>query len=161
MQGNGRINVLDNNMNNVFSLYDKIPVNDKMGYRDAMKGNWIRSRLSNLYFSAENIQIIQNAIRAGVYKKSNNQYIIAPQNEDTLKIIMRSIFLQNSSNMLNNITAQIIDLNDIVVNYCVPKLLGEAKGYIKYKEDISNLAVPINRPISTYNSKTLERKKFI
>ena len=161
MQGNGRVNILNENINNVFSLYDRIPVDNKNGYVDAMKGNWMNTNLSIAYFSKENIQILQNGIRAGVYNKSNKQYIIAPQNEDTLKIIMRSIFLQHSNNIMDNITAQIKDLNDMVINYCGPKLMGEAKGYIKYKEDISNLAIPINRPISTYHSNTLEHNGFM
>ena len=67
--------------------------------------------LSRAYFCDKNIQIIHNAIRATVYKNSNNNYLIGQQNEDTLKIIMRSIFLQYSRNDPNNITQQISKLN--------------------------------------------------
>ena len=64
------------------------------------------------FFSAENIQIIQNAIKAGVYHGSKSQFVIGNQDEDTLKIIMRSTFLQYSSNNPVNITQQIQSLND-------------------------------------------------
>ena len=47
------------------------------------------SGISDLYFSKENIQIIQNGLRAGVYKKSNGSYVIDEQNHDELMIIMR------------------------------------------------------------------------
>lgn len=161
MEGNGRINLINKNIDNVFSLYDKIPINEKSNYKDAMKGNWMNTPLSMAYFSGDNIQIIQNAIRFGIYEKSKGNYLIAPQNIDTLKIIMRSIFLQHSMNNKNNIKQQIMDLNDLVIHYCIPKIMGEAKGYIQYKHDISTLAVPMNRPISTYHSNTLEHKKFI
>ena len=116
--------------------------------------------LSNAFFSSENIQIIQNAIRAGVYKASNTRFNICNQNEDTLKIIMRSMFLQHSINLKTNITEQIESLNKLVYDYCITQLLGEIEGYLKYKNDVSTLAVPLSRPISTYHNNTLETKKF-
>jgi hypothetical protein len=73
---------------------------------------------------------------------------------------MRSVFLQNAVNQKNNITQQISDLNKIVINYCGPKVYGEADGYIKYKRDISTMATPIRRPVSTYRSNLLENKQF-
>ena len=113
-----------------------------------------------LFFSAENVQIIQNAIKAGVYSRSNSQYVIGNQDEDTLKIIMRSTFLQYSSNQPINITSQIESLNSLVIGYAVPQILSEAEGYIKYKKDVSTLAVPHARPKSTYHSNTLFFKGF-
>ena len=50
--------------------------------------------LSDTFFSSQNIQLLQNSIRAGVYNMSNGKFTIGPQDCDTLKIIMRSIFLQ-------------------------------------------------------------------
>jgi hypothetical protein len=158
---NGRININGPNKGDIFQLYDKIPVNENISnYNDALKGNWNKNTLSIAFFSAENIQILQNALRAGVYKSSKNRFLIGIQNEDTLKIIMRSVYLQNSRNQSENITEQISALNKIVTDYCVPKLLGEAEGYLKFKNDVSTLAVPMTRPISTYSSNTLELKKF-
>ena len=90
---NGRINIIQPDTNKLFAMKDKIAYDSKTTeYREALNGNWQDSTLSKAYFSKNNIQIIQNAIRAGVYKLSKEQYIIAPQCVDTLKIIMRSIF---------------------------------------------------------------------
>ena len=47
---------------------------------------------------------------------------------------MRSIFLQNSLNLKCNIKGQIKTLNQLVLNYCVPQIYGELKGYVKFKE---------------------------
>ena len=161
MNANGRVNILEQHSQDVFSLYDKIPINQKItSYNDAMTGNFEQSNLSRAFFSAKNIIIIQNALMAGVHKASNGRFNIGYQNEDTLKIIMRSMFLQHSANLCNNITEQIIELNKIVVDYCVPQLCSEASAYIKYKNDVSTLAVPLNRPISTYNNNILELKNF-
>tara|TARA_B100000497_G_C7370410_1_gene238704 strand:- start:71 stop:544 length:474 start_codon:yes stop_codon:yes gene_type:complete len=156
---NGRVNIINVPNNSVFSLYDKIPVGNT-SYGDALTGNWTSNLLSKAYFSAENIQIIQNGVKAYVYNNSSGKYLISKQNEDTLKIIMRSIFLQHAKNRPDKIPNQIEKLNNIVVGYCGPKVLGEAEGYINYKRDISTLAVPMNRPVSTYHSNTLENKNF-
>ena len=161
MNFNGRVNILEEQSQDVFSLYDKIPIDQKItSYNDAMTGNFENSNLSRAFFSAKNIIIIQNALMAGVYKASNGRFNIGYQNEDTLKIIMRSMFLQHSANLSTNITEQIVELNKLVVDYCVPKLCSEASAYIKYKNDVSTLAVPLNRPISTYNNNVLELKNF-
>ena len=126
-----------------------------------MTGNFQDSTLSNAYFSKENMQIIQNAIRAGVYEVSNQQYIIDNQNTDTLKIIMRSVFLQSSTNLPNNITQQIEALNDLVIKYCIKQIYSEAQSYINYKRDVSTMYKPIDRPTQPdYNNKTLELKPW-
>ena len=157
---NGRINIIGPNRNQ-FSLFDKIPVNECSTFHDAMTGNFQDSTLSLAYFSKENIQIIQNAIRAGVYEVSNQQYIIDNQNCDNLKIIMRSVFLQNSVNLPYKITQQIQELNGLVVKYCVREIYSEAKGYINYKRDASTMYNPIDRPVQPdFNNKTLELKHF-
>jgi hypothetical protein len=149
------------NTGNLFQLYDQPPlVNKSTAYRHAMNGNWETTKLSNAFFSGENIQIIQNAIKAGVYHSSKSQYIIGNQDEDTLKIIMRSTFLQFSNNNPINITRQIVSLNNLVIQYAIPQILSEAEGYIKYKKDVSTLAVPHARPKSTYHSNTLYFKGF-
>ena len=161
MAHNGRVNIIGVNTGDIFSLYDKIPVQQKSTqYRNALTGTWNNNMLSTAFFSSDNIRIIQNAIKKGVYSASNGNFVISDQDEDTLKIIMRSIFLQNSKNSDNNIKNQIIELNDKVVRYAVPQIYGEAEGYIRYKHDVSTLATPIERPLSTYHNNELEFKKF-
>ena len=104
---NGRVNVMEPDIQNLFNMYDRIPVNEPASFRDATKGILKPSKLSEAYFSVENMRIIQNGIKAGVYNKSGGHYVIPDQNTDTLKIIMRSIYLQHSINMPNNIPQQI------------------------------------------------------
>ena len=58
---NGRVNILGNNVPDVFQLYDRVPANNKMtSYRQALTGNWENNMLSKVFFSAANIQIIHN-----------------------------------------------------------------------------------------------------
>lgn len=159
LKNNGRVNLNVPNIQDKFNMFDKIPV-DSRSYHDALTGNSYNTQLSDLYFSKENVQIIQNAIRAGVYKRSNGKHIISNQNLDTIHIIMRSIFLQNSKNLPNNITEQIKELNELVIEEIVPKLLGEIEGYLIYRKDISEIPEPLQKPKSDNIAKHLEFKKF-
>jgi len=161
VNSNGRINLLSQDTNTLFSMTDKIPINQSADFREAMTGNWTDTTLSSVFFSSKNIKILQNGIRIGVYQRSNGQYLIGEQNEDELKIIMRGVFLQNSLNMPNNIKEQVESLNKIVLDYAIPQVYGEAQGYMKYKYDVSTLAVPMTHPImSKSNNKQLELKKW-
>ena len=158
---NGRLDIMNLQNLNQFSLYDKIPVDKPTSFTDALNGNWEDSNLSRAFFSSQNISIIQNGIRAGVFEKSKNQYVIANQDLDTIKIIMRSVYLQNSTNNPDHITTQITKLNNIVVGYCVKHIYSEAQGYLQYKRDVSNMYIPISHPVKAdVDDKTLELKPW-
>ena len=156
MKSNGRIDLL--HAPNPISLYDK-PVYTS-SYNDAMTGNWADTPLSIAFFSQENQQILQNGIRAGVYKMSGNKSIISQQSNSSLKIIMRAIFLEHSKNNYTNIRTQIEVLNQHVLKYSIPRIYGETQGYLKYLQDASTLVVPLSNPISMSLDKTLELKPF-
>jgi hypothetical protein len=158
---NGRVDIKTPNTSKLFQMYDKIPANQCTTFRSATEGLWDSTTLSQVFFSEQNIQIIQNGIRAGVYKKSNGQYVIGPQDCDSLKIIMRSVFLQYSANQPNNISKQITELNKIVLEYCIQQVYSEAQGYMTYVNDVSTLVVPIERPVMTSNNdRQLELKSW-
>jgi hypothetical protein len=158
---NGRVDIKSASTCDLFKMYDKIPANQCVTFRNPTEGLWDDTKLSDAFFSNANIQIIQNGIRAGVYKRSNGQYTIGQQDCDSLKIIMRSVFLQNSSNKPFNIKEQIAQLNSIVLNYCIQQVYSEAQGYMKYLDDASTLVVPLSNPMmeSTYD-KQLELKPW-
>ena len=147
---NGRVDVSRTappDISNLFALYDKIPAVQCATFRDATTGIWNESALSGAFFSSQNIEILQNGIRAGVYEMSNHQYVVGVQACDPLKIIMRSTFLQHSTNQPDNIPGQIAALNKIVLEYCIKHVYGEAKGHMKYLTDVDTLAVPIALPV--------------
>ncbi len=144
---NGRVNIVDIPQKVLFEMQEKIAVKNKTSeYREALQGIWEDSMLSKAYFSKENIQIVQNGLRAGVHKMSGEKYIIAPQNVDTLKIIMRSIFIQHAEHNENDITGQIVKLNNLVLDYAVLNVYNEIDGYVKYCRDQSTLVVPMELP---------------
>ena len=149
---NGRVDIKSPNTSALFEMYDKIPANQCVTFRNPTEGLWTDTDLSQVFFSQQNIQILQNGIRAGVYHKSNGQYTIGPQDCDSLKIIMRSVYLQNAANQPNNITQQVVELNKIVLNYCIQQVYSEAQGYMKYLDDASTLVVPIAHPVMADNT---------
>lgn len=158
---NGRVDIKTPNTSDLFQMYDKIPANQCTTFRNATEGLWTENSLSNTFFSIQNIQIIQNGIRSGVYKRSNGQYLIGPQDCDSLKIIMRSVFLQYAANQPNNISQQVYELNKMVLDYCIQQVYSEAQGYMKYINDVSTLVVPIAHPVMPDNTdRQLEFKSW-
>jgi hypothetical protein len=158
---NGRVDIKTPSTSTLFQMYDKIPANQCVTFRNPTEGLWTSNSLSNAFFSQENIQIIQNGIRAGIYHKSNGQYVIGPQDCDSLKIVMRSVFLQHSANQINNIPQQIVELNKMVLDYCIQQVYSEAQGYMKYIDDVSTLVVPIAHPVmASQNDRQLELKSW-
>ena len=153
---NGRINLLDK-INIKFGLQDKIQVTDNStDYREALNGGWEKNLLSDVFFCKENINIIQNGIRGSIYE--NTEKIIDLQPIDQIKIIMRSIYLQNAKNIADDISYQVAELNKQVIRECSCKIITELNSYLKFKRDVSNLAIPIDRPKSTYINQSLEWK---
>lgn len=145
---NGRINLMEpQDANVIFKMQEKIAIKNKSTpYREALAGTWEDNLMSKAYFSEKNVQILQNGLRAGVYEMSDQKHMISPQNVDTLKIIMRSIYLQHAKHYVDNITEQIKELNKLVLEYAVPTVYKEVIGYVKYLEDQSTIAMPLSMP---------------
>jgi hypothetical protein len=161
---NGRVNIIEPPTANIqFQMQERIAVKNKTTeYREALSGTWESNVLAQVFFSVENIQIVQNGLRAGVYSKSNNKFFIAPQNIDTLKIIMRSTYLQYAEHYEKDITGQVERLNQLVLDYAVPTVYAEAIGYMKYCQDQSTLVVPLELPQQTDRQyKQLELKPWV
>ncbi len=156
----GRIDVSPNENGTPFFVQDKIEKNEKTNYSNAMQGMMENSLLSITFFSSNNIENIQNMLRSEIYNLSSKQYKIDIQDADQLKIIMRSIFLQYSSNNNSNIEGQINKLNKQVLDYAVPQVHTELISYIKYKKDISSPPELIPPPQSLAIDKTMELNNF-
>jgi hypothetical protein len=161
---NGRVNLVETPPPEVrFSIYDRISIKNRAtDYRPPINNGLEEDSLSLAFFSAGNIQILQNGLRAGVYKISNGKFSIPPQNTDQLKIIMRTMFYQYGQHSLTQpIPEQIAELNRRVLEYVVPYLYNEAIAYVKYCEDQSTLAMPLDLPRQNDRDfKELEFKRF-
>ena len=162
---NGRINIQGPSQLGHLMMYDNpnfSPMTNSSGFKDAMKGNQERNVLNETFFCKENIRIIQNGIKAGVYERSHQRFVIGDQDEDNLKIIMRSIYLQYAEHKPDHITEQVERLNKYVLEYAVPNVYNELIGYLKYCRDQSTLVTPIDLPAqSDREFRQLEMKPFV
>lgn len=121
------------------------------------------TKLSDLYFSMDNINILQYGIRNRILNESNGEIFIGRQSDDELKIIMRSIYYQYGKNLDYDIMGQIKELNEKVLDWSIPRIISNIKQYNKYIQDISNMPVPLERAelTSEKGTKSLELTSFI
>jgi hypothetical protein len=159
---NGRINLFDKNASTA-----KIMNNDPYLYKENVANTINRlysgNCLTELYFSKENIDIIQEGIINSVYNKSDGKYNISRQSDNELIIVMRSIYFQYGKNLNFNINEQIKELNTLVIRWCVDEIISNVKQYLEYKKSVSTLPVPLEHAqlSSQKGTKTLEIKSFI
>jgi hypothetical protein len=122
---------------------------------DMLRGNWDHTPLSDSFFTRRNADYLQQKIREEVYRRSGpKKYVIDKQDVDELKMIMRAIFLQYAKNNPYNIEGQIAELNDIIVEWCVPRILSEVDHYNYYLNDISHMPIPLAQPMSMSSAGT-------
>lgn len=159
---NGRVDIMNIKPENQWPLFQQNNTGAKNYKEEALRGIQTKSQLSQVFFSKNNIDLIQNQLRYNVWLQSNKQHIIGKQSETELEIVMRSIYLQYSKNLPYNIKEQIEELNRMILDYCIPNILSEIEQYLAYKVNVSNLPQPMARPksLSSAGEKTLVLNNF-
>ncbi len=162
-QNNGR--VLDSLYGDNYNIYDLFKEDRKPSLNfneEAIKGTHWDNDISRIFFSKQNIDVLQDAIRYQVYTKSCKKHVIDKQSETELKLIMRAIYLEKARHATQDILAEVRRLNSNVLDFCVPKILQEINIYMYYRDDISHLPVPLERGqfSSSKGQKVLETKQF-
>jgi len=110
--------------------------------------------LESTFFSTENIDLINKQLILTVYKKTNKKFVICPQKEEDLIIVMRYVFIEYSRNLPFNIQGQIKDLNCTVVGEILPTIVSNVDQKVGYLRDISTQ--PIGPPLPI-NTKSIDR----
>jgi len=147
---NGRVSMKQPpSTSDLFSIFEKTPVKQCATYRNPTAGVWENTPLSRLFFSAQNIQIIQNGIRAGVYAMSNSQYVVGEQDCDVIKVVMHGIFLQYAENRPTHLHNQVAVLNKLVLDYAIHNVYVEAKTRLFYLKDLDTMTMPMSRPVAS------------
>jgi hypothetical protein len=118
--------------------------------------------LNTIFFSDANVDKLQSDIQAQVLLLSSGKYHVDRQNDDDLKIIMRSYYLMFSQNNPNTISAELADLNSRVVGYASAKVYSEVDFHMFYRKDIEDFAPAIANPMNphVYGTRTGELKSF-
>jgi hypothetical protein len=143
-------------------------IDEKNNLRNNFKNTAIESihtttKLNFAFFSPQNIKIIQNALRYEVWRRTSSKHLIGEQSETELGIIMRAIYLQYGKNLPTNVAEQVQELNNIVIETLVPKIIIQIEQYMDYLRDISTPYRIMDNPQSTnvVGRKTFNLARFI
>ncbi|AKI80141.1 hypothetical protein QJ850_gp558 [Acanthamoeba polyphaga mimivirus] len=132
---------------------------DKMSQK-AVSNIGTESVISKVFYSPENIKLIQKQIIKRVFKLTKGSYVIDKQNKEDLLIVMKSVYMQNAGGLNTKITSIkqirniIADLNTNVINEVIPGIMTEVKSYVRYVNDVFNPVMPLDRPVNVSNSGT-------
>ena len=160
---NGRINILTQTSSLIIPEFQRKEVNNKTFYAEALIGGFSPTPVSNLFFSTNNIDVLQDGIRYSIYKRTNGEYVIGRQSDHDLKVVMRSIYLQYGRNLPTDIVGQVKELNGRVLEWTVNEVLSNLKQYQVYGKDASTLPMPMEYGsfVTQKGTKTLETKMFV
>ena len=119
--------------------------------------------LNYAFFSKANIDIVQNALRYEVWTRTNKKHLIDRQSDTELGIIMRAYYLQYGKNLPTGVAQQVQELNNIVIEYLVPKIISQVQQYVTYLKDISNPYTIMDRAKNTdiHGEKSFNMARFI
>lgn len=128
--------------------------------RFMMQGQIENTRISQLFFSKDNIEKLQNGIQDGVLRKSNNRFRVSKQNETNLVLVMQHIYFEEVHYVETDTSRQLFVLNQKVLEYCIENVYKNYINYAKYYRDSHTLQMPMDRPLCSREneSKTLEFK---
>ena len=121
------------------------------------------SASTSLFMSKKNADALQDAIRYRVWVETEGRHVIGRQSEAELAVVMRSIALQHARNDgRSDPVEQVRDLNSRVLEWTVPRIVGELKQYLQYRQDASTLPTPMayGGLATSKGTKNLEFKRF-
>ncbi len=103
--------------------------------------------LNSVYFSQENMLLLQRAIRAEFLKKTGLK--IDYQNPNDLYALMRSVFINNHQNGYDKVDQQIRHMNGIVINEALKQIQTGVSQFFAYVQDMDKPIVPPAIPENT------------
>ena len=154
VEGNGRVGDIDHVTPGEF-----LPNKDLTMVHDdketSIKGILEGNAINTIFFSDMNRQVLQNALRYGVYQKTGQ--VVGQQSPEELYIVMRSIMLQyaNFQSTSEAIIEEIRRLNGKVLIYCIDNVSSNVAQQLKYLEELKTLPTPIDRPAYVEHPKNL------
>lgn len=160
---NGRIDLISAAPLLDIPAYQRTNMDNRSFCGEATTGQIQKTTLSDLFFSVDNINALQEGIRYRIWVETDKKYVIGRQSDTELKVIMRSIFYQFAKHQSQDLVGQVRELNAKVLEWVVPEVLSNLKQYEIYRKDASSLPVPMERAAleTTKGTKVLEQKTFM
>ena len=119
---------------------------------------------SEIFMSRVNVDALHDAIRYRVHVETGGRHVIGRQSDAELALVMRSIVLQHGRNdTSSDAIEQVRVLNAAVLAWCVPRIVNELNQYVRYREDVATLPVPMPHGGLATNkgSRQIEMKRFL
>lgn len=111
--------------------------------------------LSQIFYSDQNIELINKQLILTIFKKTNGKIRIPNQSYNDLKVVMRWVYINYARNLPFKIKEQIINLNNYVVCELVPNLISASNQYLDYLRDIDKPLEPLPPPVNVSKDRTL------
>ena len=105
---------------------------------DKSSKNYEGYLLDKYFFSSENIEIIQKQVILGVFQQSNKEFLIPPQNINSIETVMKYIYNKYSKNLPYDITGQVRELNTLIEKELVPMIINNCKARQQYIKTINS-----------------------
>ena len=115
-------------------------------FSGSMKGIQEESTVAKMFFSKENVDLIQQEIIKSVYQQIGQT--ISRQSDLHLQIIMRSIHLQYGKNLPCQIKEQTHELNRLVIKEALHIIIPNIQQTIGYRQELSKLPGALDRPLN-------------
>lgn len=145
-------------LNKVYKFQPMYAKGNEYNYGNILRGTHKKNLLNQVFFSKQNMINLDARLRYTVYKMSDGQYSLGPQEMTELLIIMRSIYLTYATNYtpsVDEVRNQVKYLNDIVVSTTAPKLFALTSQHLRYLEDANEAhKIIIARAVNVNNKGT-------
>jgi hypothetical protein len=142
---NGRIDTTPDANYEMYALFESGNHKVSEFSREAIIGVHQQTPLNELFFSRQNLEALQIGIKNMVAKRSGGEFVIGKQSEVELQVIMRATYLSHAKHLENDVIEQVRELNSMVIDFCVPRIIEEIRMFKYYKKDISSLPMPLDR----------------
>ncbi len=159
---NGRVNIMGEPITTqLLPLFEERNNGNTNFYREALTSIAHINPLQENFFSEKNIEILQTLISYHVKLQTDGKHQIARQDDNQLKIVMKSVYLMYGKNQSVDIQGQVKILNSYVLDYCVPNIISNIEQYIGYKKQVSTLPTPLELPRYTSKAGTRTNPDFV
>ena len=106
-------------------------------------------KVSDLFFSSQNIDKIQKMIQMNVYTKTSKQYKISRQSDSELFILMTGIYSNNSRHLPHHIQEQVDELNELTTIKATQLILPRLLQYIGYMNTLDKRLDVLDYAVNT------------
>jgi hypothetical protein len=105
--------------------------------------------VKKLFYSGENMDMIQKLLQNAVLRETNGKITISNQNQEDLQIAMRHVYESYSLYQPDKVHAQVNRLNNLLVAKHIKYIMVNLKQQNSYLRDITRPPLPPPNPINT------------